>query len=523
MKKRTKGILAFAFFGGLMLTSGVVIGIPGLIPEPDDSIGDGVSGDPNSYSIDEQIRFCESSTAKTTPYITEYKISTWCVQPLAIFVDDSSNVWFTQTNTGGLGMFDPKTETFTDYPNPQWTSDSRSMMWGIDSSSDGNIWFTDDSFDSIWQFDPVMNTYTMIPFPVETRSLPQKLSIINSSIIINDFTGAKLALLDIADAKSMDTEYSLLPSPVENSFTSDVALDSNGSLWFTNWVFQKGGVLSNIPFDSFRDDLDSVLTNSSKAYPFPPGLTTPNGLVADKNDNIWIVDTSSNFFFKFDPIKETFTRYVTSIPTVSTYGNVTGVIVNPVSRPYWIDVTDDNLLVFNEQTANRIGVFDPESEVLVEYLIPSMNPFWADCQIMKNCGLAQVFDFAIDGDLIWFTEWVENNIGVVDTSIPLPYTLNFNDTDVVIPRGTIGTVSATLEKVADQTGGTVSPTSNIFSPLSDIVIIPFGSDPEDAALRNTINYNIVVSDTALIGKHRVLLGGDAGNVSVSQFITITVT
>ena len=523
MKKRTKGILAFAFFGGLMLTSGIVIGIPGLIPEPSDSIDDGVSGNPSSYSIDEQIRFCQSGSANTTPYITEYKIPTWCVQPLAILVDDSSNVWFTQTNTGGLSMFDPKTETFTDYPNPQWTSDSRSMMWGIDSSSDGNIWFTDDRFDSIWQFDPTTNNYTMISFPVETRSLPQKLSIINSSIIINDFTGAKLALLDIADAKSMNSNYSILQSPVENSFTGDIALDSQGSLWFTNWVFQNSGVLSNIPFNSFRDDLDSVLVNDSEAYPFPPGLTTPNGLVADKNDNIWIVDTSSNFFFKFDPIAESFTRYITSVPTESTYGNMTGVIINPVSRPYWIDVTDDNRLVFNEQTANRIGVFDPESEVLIEYLIPSMNPFWADCQVMKNCGLAQVFDFAIDGDLIWFTEWVENNIGVVDTSIPLPYTLNFNDTDITIPRGTVGTISATLEISEGQTGGEVSPSFNIFSPLSDIVIISYGSNSEENTLQNIINYDISVSDTALIGKHKVLLGGDVGNVSISQFITMTVT
>ena len=40
--------------------------------------------------------------------------------------------------------------------------------------------------------------------------------------------------------------------------------------------------------------------------------------------------------------------------------------------------------------------------------------------VLENCGIAQIFDFTISGEKIWFTEWVENKIGVVDTSVPLP-------------------------------------------------------------------------------------------------------
>ena len=52
-----------------------------------------------------------------------------------------------------------------------------------------------------------------------------------------------------------------------------------------------------------------------------------------------------------------------------------------------------------------------------------MNPNWGDCGEMQNCGLAQIFDFTVSGDKIWFTEWVENNIGVVDTKT----TISFSD------------------------------------------------------------------------------------------------
>jgi len=34
----------------------------------------------------------------------------------------------------------------------------------------------------------------------------------------------------------------------------------------------------------------------------------------------------------------------------------------------------------NEHNANRIGVFNPSSETLVEYTVPSRNPNWADCE-----------------------------------------------------------------------------------------------------------------------------------------------
>ena len=78
-------------------------------------------------------------------------------------------------------------------------------------------------------------------------------------------------------------------------------------------------------------------------------------------------------------------------------------------------------LYFNEQTANNISVMDPKTQSLVEYHVPSKNPNWGDCdsgtEVLDDCGIAQIFDFTIDGEKIWFTEWVENNIGVVDTSV----------------------------------------------------------------------------------------------------------
>ena len=51
-----------------------------------------------------------------------------------------------------------------------------------------------------------------------------------------------------------------------------------------------------------------------------------------------------------------------------------------------------------------MGFFDPIQQTLIEYLIPSKNPNWGDCEGLSDCGLAQIFGFTIDGDKVWFTQ-----------------------------------------------------------------------------------------------------------------------
>ena len=122
-----------------------------------------------------------------------------------------------------------------------------------------------------------------------------------------------------------------------------------------------------------------------------------------------------------------------------------GLTIISKSRPYWTDVDNSGRIVFNEQTANRMGFFDPIAETLVEYLIPSKNPHWSDCESLPDCGLSQVFGFTIDDEKVWFTEWVENNIGVLDTSIPLPLSIDIDSKEIFVKKGqTVLTVIETL-------------------------------------------------------------------------------
>ena len=542
MKKQVKGYLAFAFLGGIMLTSGVLVAMTGYDPDVDYAAVDDpevtITGTPSdNFPDDQRTTFCSSGgDAKSTDYVNEYVIPTECTNPLAIVSDYDGNVWFTETNTGNLGKFNPVTETFTEYDNPTWPDGGRSMMWGIDYAPDGSVWFTDETYDSVWKFSTIDEQYERLSYPTSGGdSLPQKLSIDGSQIIINDFTGNKLTILNVNPSDD-DVNYLSIPSALDDSVTADFALDANDDIWYTNWLYQQGGFL--VKFN--QNDYLSAVSNSGEqflplvdfisAYALPVQLLTPNGITFSDDGLLWIVDTTSSSFFSFDPSSEKFIQYVTADPMFETYGNQTGIIKSPISRPYWIENDDQGRLVFNEQAANNISVMDPKTQSLVEYHIPSKNPNWGDCDsgidVLENCGIAQIFDFAISGEKIWFTEWVENKIGVVDTSVPLPLEIQLEQNTLNLVPGesqefqyviSVGSQNDNLDLFLVASGTHDFLTVNVLDNSADLVAIV--DDPGETIVIPTM---ISASDDALPGTYKILLGTQSGDVTISKFLTVII-
>ena len=558
MKTRKKGILFFAVVAGIMLSSAVTLAVnpaqwlddssdfDEMTAEEFDAFDLDALGLELGYSGDELSQFCSTNElAGSNEYVKEYKIPTACTQPLAITVDHNGIVWFAQTNTGKVAKFDPLTETFTEYDNSVWENVEkifvasaiennmkptklRSMMWGIDYFPDGSVWFTDEATDAIWKFSIDDESYNRISYSQNEEgksSLPQKLVIEGSKIIINDFTGGRLSFLDYAQDERGLLHYAI-PSVMENAVTSDFAIDSDKNVWYTNWVPSGQGILVKFDypgyeFQSTQGEVTQglLLQDFIDWYNFPVGLTTPNGVAVGPAQKIWLADTSSNYFFSFDPKTEEFTKYVTSIPTIDSYGNASDFIKNPVSRPYWIERSDDNLIM-NEHNANRIGVFNPFSETLVEYTVPSRNPNWADCEGIDYCGVAQVFDFAAYGEKIWFTEWVENNIGVVDTSIPLPFSIDIDKKQITLEKGQTTQLTLEVTKTLFSDAFDVNVNSSSTSTFSDIIITHENSF--SLSDKTTISVEIMASEHALSGTHKVLLGAYTNDIAVSQFVTVIV-
>lgn len=521
MKKKVKGLIVAAFFAVILLTSTLTIAFSNNTAppqNPDEKVT--ITGTPaDNFPDVERPKFCGMSDAKSTPYVKEFKIPTDCTQPLAITTDLQGMVWFAQTNTGKIAKFDPATEYFTEYPNADWPANGRTMIWGMDYSHDGNIWYTDDSFNSIWKFSISDGKYERTGFPTIENSLPQQVRVKGTQLIINDFYEGKISLYDTTQT-AQDKTYTNIPSPLTGSFVGGFDVDLDGNIWYTNWLLRQGGALIKFDYNKFNEFVaqdtgkNVTVIEFSKAFELPSSIGAPNGLSADGQGNIWIADTASSSFYKFTESDEKFTKYVTPDAPLSTYGNATGVIKMPVSQPYWTQI-EGSKLIFNEQAANSLAVFDVEQESLVEYLVPSKNPGWADCGTESDCGLAQVFGFKLSGDKIWFTEWVENKIGVVDLAKPLPLSVSVSQKDITLTRGETAQVDLVVESSTN-----ASILSKVTSEFSDITIqIPTSTVSES----QSIPVSIVTSQSALPGSYKVLLSARADDVTVSQFVTVTIT
>lgn len=520
MKKRTKGIIVAGFFAVILITSTLTLALnsmPSQIPQQITTTGTPADNFPD----EQRPRFCGTGDAKSNTYVTEFKIPTACTQPLAITVDPQGAVWFAQTNTGKIAKFDPFSRQFTEFDNPTWPEMGRSMMWGMDYSYDGNIWYTDDAHDSIWKFSTLDGSYERINYATNGDSLPQHLVVMGDQLILNDFYGGKISFFDTK--QTTDKSYQNIYTPIPGSFVAGFDVDSSGNIWYTNWILKQGGALIKFNYNEFSklgatNQDNSTALAFSVAFNLPPSLGTPIGLSVDHNDDIWIADTSSNSFFKFDPSDSKFTKYVTSDARPSVYGNATGVVRSPVSGPYWTQI-DGEKLIFNEQLANAIAVFDIEKEQLVEYQIPSQNPQWADCGVDSQCGISQVFGFRAAGDKIWFTEWVENNIGVVDLQKKLPFEFDLAQKELTINRGQAATLNLNLSAQSQIDVSLFAKTTSEFDDIT--VTIPTTNlslgDPQ------TVPVSITTSESALPGIYKVLLSVRTDDVTVSHFVTVNIT
>ena len=540
MKQRTKGLLAFAFLGGLMVTSGVVIAIPGMAPEGDLM----TNTHADQFLEEDREKYCGTSNASSTKYVKEFDVRTQCSLPLAITTDYEGNVWFAQTNTGSVAKFNPETEIFLEYPNPNLQLGRVSMMWGMDYAPDGSVWFTDDATKAVWKFSSITNIFEGIPLPTGQFSLPQKLQIFGSKIIVNDFLGNSITAID-PNPVSGDTNYLTVPSPIANSVTSDFTLDAEEFMWYTNWIDRHGGVLVRLDQQAYFEqaainDNQRSLARFVQIFDLPEDVKAANGITTSESGEIWIADTASSFFFSFNPSIGYFTKYITSTPPENTYGNVTGVIQNPVSRPYWMETNDQNQIVFNEHNANRIAIFDPVLQSLVEYHVPSKNPHWGDCTIdnktKADCGVAQIFDFAIDGEKIWFTEWVENSIGVVDTSIPLPVSVQTEPSVFELEAGDNGTFTAIFiprsnEIVNGTDNSTITTLSTeIFNGTVTVLSadeflnahIEGGDFVLNSNQLHAVNVMITVSEETVPGIYKILLGVQSSEITISKYVTVAV-
>ncbi len=487
-----------------------------------------------------QLQFCgTNSKANTNQYVQEYKLPQFCEMPLAVYSGgNGSNVWYISTKNGALGAFNSTLGNFQkERLIPIWKSRAEpidsSQVWDMKSDKKGDLWFTDEKQNSIWRFIKSSQQFEMYKVPENSSAFgttyPVSVDFDNNGNVY--FVGIRSPSLWIGNLSKLRNGTSegitKIPIPISGFKGIDPDLISTGSLAVDN----KNGVvwISMLAFNTKGQILKyDIKDKIFKTYNMPSELTSPVGIAIDNHGNPWVTDHGTSLFFKLDPASGNLTKYSTSIASAKIFGANNGSIPQGAyTLPYWIKSGSDGTLWFNEHTGNRIAKFDPANQTLIEYWIPTQDSRWGQC-VNPNvpCGIANALQLSVDQGTnnVWFSEWSENKIGMINASKAPPISISVVSTDLTLKRGQSSDIKVQIKAASEAQLNMISSSSLTRNGDLGNSTGSFSQDKFNLTAGDSkeVSYIFTPASNVKPGQYVLMLGADTGQLTVLKAARINI-
>jgi streptogramin lyase len=242
----------------------------------------------------------------TRVIMTEYDLLRPLAMPHDVVVDSNGMAWYSDFGDQFIGKVDPKTGKVTDYPIPLLKKGFPTGTLDLQLDKDENLWVSLMYQGGIGKFDKKAEKFQIFSLPNEFQK---------------DHT--------------------------QESMVSASSSHVDGKVWTNN----------QDDHSIFRLDVATGKFESLGAFPIPGENRTINayGIPADMDNNLYLLEFSSNYIGKIDAKTKEFKTYRT---------------LTPNSRPRRGRVDEQNRLWFAEYGANGIGMFDPKTEKIQEWKLP---------------------------------------------------------------------------------------------------------------------------------------------------------
>jgi virginiamycin B lyase len=484
-----------------------------------------------------QRQFCGIDTkANSNMYVNEFTLPQTCEMPLGIAVDNEG-VWYISTKHGTLGLYNlNQNKVNKEISIPLWKArfnpiDS-SQVWTVKEDAKGDIWFTDEKQNSIWRYIKSSDIFEMYNIPSKPAFFntiyPVSLDFDSDGNVY--FVGIRSTSLwfgNLTKIRNGTSEgISQIAMPIDQFKGIDHDLISTGSLvidqkrkavWISMLAFAKKGQI-------LRYDMD---TKTFKTFDMPEELNSPVGIAVDNQGNLWITDHGTSIFYKLDSSTDKITKFVTSKASTRIFGGNTAP-EGAYTLPYWIQEGPDGLLWFNEHTGNKIAKFDPVNMSLIEYWIPTQNKLFGQCPNDNkiSCGIANALQFSVGlNNQVWFTEWTENKIGMIDSQKQLPFSVSTSTQQLTMKKGktaevkVIVTAASSDVKINMIASGTFDPAGSLGNST--------GSFSEQSFLikgGNSKQVSFIFTPAADLkpGEYMLMIGGENDVVSYLKAVRVSI-
>jgi streptogramin lyase len=354
----------------------------------------------------------------------------------------------------------------------------------------GRVWFTDNSTLAYYDSHRLTVNKT-ITFPNQNL---EYLALDNQERIWMTVLGSNgasnVVMFDPTDGLNLT-----YPVRTSNAFIQGITIAPDNTVWFAEAGSMK---LGHLACDSCN--ITEIPSPSSL------DLAALSQVAVDKSGNVWFTDhAGDNQFGVFNPS--------TNIWKTFPIGYCPDACVSGLPNAIFVDTY--NKIWFSEHIAGRVGRYDPSNGVLTEYVVsptPSAFPliWWA------RPG---------PNNLVWFVANGLGEVGYVNASLPVPFTLTGPSGDIAIQEGSSKSISVS---VSFQGPGTLS--LGVFpltqdQPSSDSPAQLYGSGPSDIEPRNsnqTATISVSASWSATSGGRYVAITATGDKVAVSVHVRVMV-
>jgi virginiamycin B lyase len=281
-----------------------------------------------------------STRGATDVVITQFDIPTRTAVPHNVAVGADGRVWFVERFADQVGVLDPQSARFREFPIP-----TGARPHGVVADADGSIWWTESRGNHLGRLDPRSGEMKRYPLPHE-RSSPHSLAVARDGAIwLTEIGGNRIARFDPRAERFGEHEV-----PTKRSRPYGITVDARGDVWFCEFTGDKIGRLE-------------PATGKITEYAPPTPHSGPRRLTLDREGRVWFTEYNTNRIARLEPGSGAIREW--KIPT-------------PDSGPYDIVVDLRGKVWFDEFTANKIVRFDPGTGRFDEFPLPG-----ADSQVRK--------------------------------------------------------------------------------------------------------------------------------------------
>ena len=235
--------------------------------------------------------------------ITEYDLPDQTIQPHDVLVDPDGVVWHSDFSGQILGRLDTKTLEHKSYPVPLQRQGWPTGALNLEQDPEGNLWMALMFQAGVAKFDRKTQQFSMFQLPAE-----------------------------------------MLKEDSQQAFVGPQNWTVDGKVWLQ---------------DPARHGVYRMEVATKKAELFLPwqgrGSGSPYQIIADKQNNIWMLNFSGEELSKIDAKSGQISYYPT--PTKR-------------SRPRRGKIEEDGRISFAEFNGDRVGMFDPKTEKYQEWTVP---------------------------------------------------------------------------------------------------------------------------------------------------------